>query len=144
MNYFVLFSSPFCLINRVSIEPRQYLSLVRHKPGCTTTEDSQRLELSDLESKRVAKTCALISYALTAQLMCSFDFTYAKSRFSYDATKMKTLFVLNDKIDKTRASLITCHRICPNSRGQLNRVMKKLPFAHAMKEAQMINRMCVD
>ena len=42
---FVLFSYSF--------EPRQYLSLVRHKPGCTTTEDSQRLELSDLEGKGI-------------------------------------------------------------------------------------------
>ena len=71
------------LLNRLSIEPRQYLSLVRHKPGCTSTEDSQsRLELSDLEGKGVAKTGALISYTLTAQLVCSFDFAYAKSRFS--------------------------------------------------------------
>ena len=94
MNYFVLISSPFCLINRLSNEPRQYLSLVRHKPVCTSTEDSQsRLELSDLESKGVAKTDALISYALTAQLVCFFDFAYTKGRFSYDAAKMKTLFV---------------------------------------------------
>ena len=94
MNYFVLFSSPFCLINRLSIEPRQYMSLVRHKPDCTSTEDSQsRLELSDLESKGVAKKDALISYALTTQLVCFFDFAYAKSRFSYDAAQMKTLFV---------------------------------------------------
>ena len=89
---FVFFS--LLLINRLSIEPRQYLSLVRHKPGCTSTEDSQsRRELSDLESKGVAKTDALISYALTAQLVCFFDFAYAKSRFSYDAAQMKTLFV---------------------------------------------------
>ena len=82
------FFSPFCLINRLSIEPRQYLSLVRHKPGCTSTEDSQsRLEHLDLESKGVAKTDALISYALTAQLVCFFDFAYAKSRFSYDAAQ---------------------------------------------------------
>ena len=94
MNSFVLFSSSFCLINRLSIELRQYLSLVRHKSGCTSTEDSQSgLELSDLESKGVAKTGALISYALTAQLVCSCDFAYAKSRFSYDAAQMKTLFV---------------------------------------------------
>ena len=85
---FVVFFSRFCLINILSIEPRQYLSLVRHKPGCTSTEDSQsRLELSDLESKGVAKTDALISYALTAQLVCFFDFAYAKSRFSYDAAQ---------------------------------------------------------
>ena len=94
MNYFLLFSSPFCLIIRLSIEPRQYLSLVGHKPGCTSNEDSKsRLELSDLESKDVAKTDALFSYALSAQLVCFFDFAHVKSRFSYDAAQMKTLFV---------------------------------------------------
>ena len=136
MNYFVLFSSPFCLINRLSIEPRQYLSLVRHIPGCTSTEDSQsRLELSDLESKGVAKIDALISYALTAQLVCFFDFAYAKSRFSYDTAQMKTLFVNMTRWIRRRASLITCHRICLNTRGQLKRVMEKLPVAHAMEKA---------
>ena len=85
------------LLYRLSIEPHQYLSLVRHKPGCTSTGDSQsRLALSDLETKGVAKTDTLISYALTAQLVCSFDFAYAKSRFSYDAAQMKTLFVWYD------------------------------------------------
>ena len=129
MNYFVLFSFPFCLINRLSIEPRQYLSLVRHKPGCTSTEDSQsRLELSDLESKGVAKTDALISYALTAQLVCFFDFAHAKSRFSYDAAQMKTLFVFKLTRWIRRASLFTCHRICLNTRGQLNCVMKNSPL----------------
>ena len=27
--------------------------LVRHKPGCTATEDDQRLEISDLESRGI-------------------------------------------------------------------------------------------
>ena len=27
--------------------------LVRHKPGCTATEDSQRLEISDLECRGI-------------------------------------------------------------------------------------------
>ena len=27
--------------------------LVRHKPGCTVTEDGQRLEISDLESRGI-------------------------------------------------------------------------------------------
>ena len=49
------------LFYRLSIEPRQYLSLVRHKPGSTSTEDNQsRLALSDPESKGVAETDALI------------------------------------------------------------------------------------
>ena len=33
----------------------------------------------------VAKTKALISFAVTAKLICVFVFAYAKSRFSYDA-----------------------------------------------------------
>ena len=61
--------------------------LVRHKPGCVVTEDGLRLEISDLGSSRdcsicVAKTKALISGAVTAQLICVFVFAYAKSRFS--------------------------------------------------------------
>ena len=41
------------------IEPRhektsvQVSDLVRHKPGCTATEDGQRLELSDLERRGI-------------------------------------------------------------------------------------------
>ena len=33
----------------------------------------------------IAKTKALISFAVTAKLICVFVFAYAKSRFSYDA-----------------------------------------------------------
>ena len=34
---------------------------------------------------RIAKTKALISFAVTAKLICVFVFAYAKSRFSHDA-----------------------------------------------------------
>ena len=34
---------------------------------------------------RVAKTKALISFAVTAKLICVFVYAYAKSRFSHDA-----------------------------------------------------------
>ena len=34
---------------------------------------------------RIAKTKALISFAVTAKLICVFVFSYAKSRFSHDA-----------------------------------------------------------
>ena len=37
----------------------------------------------------VAKTKALISCTVTAQLICTFVFAYAKSRFSHDAAQMK-------------------------------------------------------
>ena len=36
-------------------------------------------------TNRVAKTKALISFAVTAKLTCVFVFAYAKSRFSHDA-----------------------------------------------------------
>ena len=35
---------------------------------------------------RIAKTKALISFAVTAKLICVFVFAYAKIRFSHDAT----------------------------------------------------------
>ena len=47
-----------------------------------------RLVLSDFEVEGlyfVAKTKALISYIVTEQLICTFVFAYAKSRFSHDA-----------------------------------------------------------
>ena len=37
---------------------------------------------------RVAKTKALISFAVTAKLICVFVFAYARIRFSHDAAHM--------------------------------------------------------
>ena len=37
---------------------------------------------------RIAKTKALISFAVTAKLICVFVFAYAKSRFSHDEAQM--------------------------------------------------------
>ena len=36
----------------------------------------------------VAKTKALISFVVTAKLICDFVFAYAKSRFSHDVAHM--------------------------------------------------------
>ena len=42
-------------------------------------------DLSDTNrAVQVAKTKALISFAVTAKLICAFVFAYAKSRFSHD------------------------------------------------------------
>ena len=62
---------------------------VRHKPDCTATEHGYRLEISDLSSKgestiHIAKTKALISFAVTTKLICVFVIAYAKSRFSHN------------------------------------------------------------
>ena len=37
---------------------------------------------------RILKTKALISFAVTAKLICVFVFAHAKSRFSHDAAHM--------------------------------------------------------
>ena len=42
---------------------------------------------------RVVKTKALISFAVTAKLICVFVFAYAKSRFSHDAAHMLLMSV---------------------------------------------------
>ena len=68
--------------------------LVRHKLGCTATEDGLGLEISDLCTIYVAKTKALISFAITAKLICVFVFAYAKCWFSHDAAHM--IRILNE------------------------------------------------
>ena len=40
----------------------------------------------------IAKTNALISFAVTAKLICVFVFAYAKSRFSHDEAKKIKVF----------------------------------------------------
>ena len=61
---------------------------VQHKPGCTAKEDGCRLEISGDCTIRVAKTKALISFAVTAKLICVFVFPYAKCWFSHDAAHL--------------------------------------------------------
>ena len=51
---------------------------VRYKPGCLVTE----IYYPCSEKK------ALISFAVTAKLICVFVFAYAKSRFSHDKSHM--------------------------------------------------------
>ena len=73
---------------------------VRHKPGCTSTEDGKRLETLDLESTGIvyryckAKTKVLISFAVTAKLICTFVFAYADCWFSPAAAQF-----INKKAD---------------------------------------------
>ena len=40
---------------------------------------------------RVAKTKVLISFAVTAKLVCAFAFAYAKIRFSHDAAQIESI-----------------------------------------------------
>ena len=48
----------------------------------------------------VAKTKALISFAVTAPLICVFVFEYAKTRFSLDAAENRTYDTKGEKLAK--------------------------------------------
>ena len=50
----------------------------------------------------VAKTKALISFAVTAKLICVFVFAYAKSRFSHAEAHMETgrLSLKSERLEK--------------------------------------------
>ena len=64
---------------------------VRHKPGCTTTEDSWRLEISDLEGLYYPcsenKDADQLRGYREADLRPCFRI-YAKSRFSHDEAQL--------------------------------------------------------
>ena len=62
---------------------------------------------------RVAKTKALISFAIIAMLICVFVFAYAKSRFSHDTARIgsslfayMTFLLKLNKHDKGNPTLV--------------------------------------
>ena len=66
--------------------------LVRHKSSCS--KHSRWLEAGNFGFRkqinctiRVAKTKVLISFAVTAKLICAFVFAYGKCWFSHDVAK---------------------------------------------------------
>ena len=44
---------------------------VRHKPGCTATEDGQRLEFSDLGSRGIAQLICAFAYRICIKQVLS-------------------------------------------------------------------------
>ena len=80
-------------------EPRcEKTSFRGFRPGLTQTglcSHRRRLEVLNFRFRKkrdctsyVAKTKALISFAVTAKLICVFVFAYAKSRFSHDESQI--------------------------------------------------------
>ena len=84
----------------VAYEPRYEKTGLRgFRPGPTQTGLYRWLEAGNFEIRKergctiyVAKTKALISCAVTAQLICVFVFAYAKSRFSRNKAHMFITF----------------------------------------------------
>ena len=63
-------------------------NLVRHKPGCTVTEDDERLEISDLVSRGTVLSVKQKKGGHREADLCLFVFVYAKSRFSHDGAQV--------------------------------------------------------
>ena len=64
---------------------------VQHSPVCTVTEDDKRLDIQEWGwTSHVTKTKALISYEVTAQLICAVVFAYARCCFSHDPARTGT------------------------------------------------------
>ena len=57
---------------------------VQHKPGFAVTGEGLKLDCTI----RVAKTKALISFVVTAKLICVFVYAYEKKQFSYDVAQI--------------------------------------------------------
>ena len=53
----------------------------------------------------MAKTKALISFAVTAKLICVFVFAYAKSRFSQDAAHIRNVFMPENALPTAKDSM---------------------------------------
>ena len=54
-------------------------------------------------TNRLAKTKALISFAVTAKLICVFVFAYGKSRFSHDAARLCFYFFLDEPVEPDKS-----------------------------------------
>ena len=79
---------------------------VRHKPGCTVTEAGNfGLRKERNCTIRVAKTKALISFAVTAKLISAFVFAYVECWFSYAAAQLGLTFILQTFTNQTKLSI---------------------------------------
>ena len=72
---------------------------VRHKSGCTVTEAGLEACNFGFKKKRkctihVAKTKVLISFAVTAKLICVFVFAYADCWFSGKVAQLSVCLVI--------------------------------------------------
>ena len=90
-------------------EPRSEKSgLWRFRPGPTQTSlysHRKRLEAGNFGFRkkrnctiRVVKTKALISFAVTAKLICAFVFAYAKILFAHDTVYMLQTKILGENL----------------------------------------------
>ena len=93
-HYYKIKSATFSVLLHVGRKPLFGIySDTRHKPGCTTNEDSFRLDFSVVRKKmnctiHVAETKMLISCLVIVQLICAFDYAMGKADFLMPQLKL--------------------------------------------------------
>ena len=101
---------------------------VRHKPGCSATEDVLRglkFQIQEVEGfyYLCSETNVLISCAATTQLIWAFVLAYAKSKFSHDTAQMKGTFLYSGDLFKIGAMpTIHFHLYCSQLEKRLKDV----------------------
>ena len=78
----------------------------RHKRGCTATEDSKWLKMSDLESRRIVPL-HIAKTKVTAKLICVFFRIYANCLFSHDAAHYYVDILVNRTIAYAKALIVS-------------------------------------
>ena len=105
--------------DRMAHEPRcEKTGLRGFRPGSTQTglyNYTRWLEACNFVYRKsrycticVAKTKALISFVVTAKLICIFVFAYAKSRFSHDAAHIVQNLIRLSLLGKSDPGLLVC------------------------------------
>ena len=110
---------------------------VPHKPGFRKKRDC---------TIHVAKTKALISFAVTAKLICVFVFAYAKSRFSHNEAHIcicAPRFVSNQTVSNMRFPTLHYKPCCMKSLEFLNKsgtskLICASVFSHNMQKADLL------
>ena len=108
------------ILDLVKYEPRRKKTgLQGFGPGLTQTSlysFRKRLEAQNLGFKKkrnftisIVKTKALISCAVTAQLICAVVFAYAKFRFSHDTAYIKQASTVYDPVNRIIYEQASCY-----------------------------------
>ena len=90
----------------------------------------------------MAKTKALISFAVTAKLICVFVFVYAKSRFSHDAAHFIYFQASKDEINQAYKRLSKVYHPDkhqdPLHKKNAENLFSKLKKAHESKYSTIV------
>ena len=113
---------------------------VRHKLVCTVTEANFGFRKKRNCTIRIAKTKALISFAVTANLICVFLFAYADCWFSHEVAHLSYDVTVFQWITSCNNSVMTTHilTLLPEYVPSLTSVTTMLNFIGTMSSLKEI------